>query len=75
MPINDPKRNTPVEEGRKNDPNLRDESAIQPGINTVSSSDYDEENENLTETSADNFRPEEESDKYADPDFYDDNTN
>lgn len=51
----DPRRNEPTEEGRNNDPNFRDESAIQPGINTVSNSNYDNDNEELTKTAADNF--------------------
>lgn len=62
-------RNRPAEKGRRNDPDLRDESAIQPGVNTISSSETDEVNEDLTRTTSDNFRPEDESDKYADPDF------
>ena len=35
---NDP-RNRPADEGTGNDPNLRDESAAQPGVNTMSGSD------------------------------------
>jgi len=66
---NDLGRNRPAEAGRRNDPDLRDESAIQPGVNTISSSDTDEVNEDLTRTTSDNFRPEDSSDKYADPDF------
>lgn len=62
-------RNKPTEEGRNNDPNLRDESAAQPGINTVSNSDYDEDNEELTESAADDFREEDGSDAHADPSF------
>lgn len=54
----DPKRNEPAEKGRNDDPNLRDESAAQPGINTVSSSNYDDDNEKLTKTAADSFRTE-----------------
>jgi hypothetical protein len=46
----DPKRNKPADEGRNNDPELRDRSNIKPGVSTISSSDSDEENENLTET-------------------------
>jgi hypothetical protein len=67
----DVKRNRPAEDGRRNDPDLRDESAIQPGVQTISSSETDDHNANITKTSADNFRPEEESDKFADPDFDD----
>ncbi|HWI92265.1 MAG TPA: hypothetical protein VNT20_13370 [Flavisolibacter sp.] len=62
-------RNQPTEEGRNNDPNLRDESAAQPGINTVSNSDYDEDNEKLTKTAADDFRTKDDSDSHADPSF------
>ena len=51
----DPKRNTPTEKGRDNDPNLRDETAIQPGVSTVSNSDYDNDNDELTRTAADDF--------------------
>jgi hypothetical protein len=47
---NDPKRNKPADEGRNNDPDLRDRSNIRPGVSTTSSSDSDEENEKLTET-------------------------
>ena len=46
---NEPVRNRPADEGRDHDPNLRDESAAQPGVSTVSSSDTDEANEELTE--------------------------
>ena len=65
----DPRRNKPADEGRDNDPNVRDESAFQPGMNTVSSSDYDEENEELTKTAADDFREDVDEDKNADPAF------
>ena len=61
---NDPRRNLPAEEGRNNDPNVRDDSAIKPGINTVSDSSSDEDDEQLTETAADNFR-EDKKDKNA----------
>ena len=47
MEATDPRRNMPTEKGRNNDPNLRDESAIQPGINTISNSDYDKPTKNL----------------------------
>jgi hypothetical protein len=52
MNITDPGRNRPADEGRDNDPNLRDESALQPGINTVSSSESDDQNDELTEVTA-----------------------
>ena len=47
---NDLNRNIPTEEGRKNDPVIRDDSAIQPGVQTISNSDYDENNQQLTDT-------------------------
>lgn len=66
----EPRRNVPTEKGRDNDPNLRDESAIQPGTNTISNSDYDDDNENLTETAADDFREDEnKEDGRPDPSF------
>ena len=66
----DIQRNIPSDEGRKNDPHIRDESAAQPGINTVSSAPNDAANQNTTETASDNFRTEEwNSDAKADPSF------
>jgi hypothetical protein len=65
----DPRRNVPTEKGRDNDPNLRDETAIQPGISTVSNSDYDDDNEELTETAADDFREVDKGDSKPDPSF------
>lgn len=66
----DIKRNAPAEEGRKNDPHVRDESAAQPGINTVSSGPNDEANEHLTKTGSDNFQTGKwHSDAAADPSF------
>jgi cell division protein FtsX len=62
-------RNRPAEDGRKNDPDLRDESAAQPGVQTMSSSNTDEANQDLTETARDSFR-ENNRDKNADPDLY-----
>lgn len=53
-----PDRNLPADEGRKNDPFRREESAQQPGVNTYSSSDTDDVNQHLTETASDNFRTE-----------------
>ncbi|HVG39966.1 MAG TPA: hypothetical protein VM888_00045 [Chitinophagaceae bacterium] len=50
-----PKRNEPTEKGRNNDPNIRDDSGIQPGIQTNSKSDYDETNEHRTNSSSGNF--------------------
>lgn len=69
MNTQDPRRNVPTEKGRDNDPNLRDESAIQPGITTVSDSEYDDNNEELTETAADDFREESSEDSKPDPSF------
>lgn len=54
----DIKHNRPADGGRRNDPHTRDESAIQPGTNTISSSETDEVNQHLTRTASDNFRSE-----------------
>jgi hypothetical protein len=54
----DIKRNIPSDEGRRNDPHIRDESAQQPGVNTLSSSDFDDENQRTTKTASDSFRTE-----------------
>ncbi len=51
----DKNRNRPSESGMDNDPGLRDDSAIQPGISTISSSDSDEADDNLTKTTSDDF--------------------
>lgn len=64
----DIERNTPADEGRGNDPQIRDESAIQPGTNTISSSDTDDVNQHLTHTASDDFRPGRRDPK-ADPAF------
>lgn len=61
-------RNRPTEEGRRNDPNLRDEDARQ-GANTMSTSDTDNAKENLTRTTSDNFREDREGDEKADKRF------
>ena len=68
MSNTDPTRNRPADEGRRNDPDVRDESAIQPGVNTVSSS-TDSGNKELTKTAAGDFRTNDEGDKNADPAF------
>lgn len=47
------KRNRPAEEGRANDPDIRDESAIQPGVNTISESSTDDANQHLTRSALD----------------------
>jgi len=65
----DPKRNIPTEKGKDNDPNVRDETAIQPGVSTISNSQYDDSNNKLTKTAADDFRDKDESDVHADPSF------
>ena len=44
---NDPGRNRTSEEGIGNDPALRDDSAAQPGISTVSDSETDSQNEDV----------------------------
>ncbi len=54
------KRNHPSEHGEDSDPNLRDDSALQPGISSIKSNDYNKANNQLTETASDDF---------ADPDF------
>lgn len=64
----DPKRQVPTEKGEHNDPNLRDESAPQPGIGTISNSNYDDDNQELTETAKDDFR-EDDNDPNADKSF------
>jgi len=69
MNTNDPHRNEPAEKGGKNDPNVRDESAAQPGISTVSNSDYDDDNQQLTETAKDDFRTTDHKDPNADKRF------
>ena len=65
----DPKRNVPAEEGRKNDPHVRDEDARQPGVNTLSSAPNDEANQHLTRTASDNFREDGDGDEKADKKF------
>lgn len=66
MNTTNPRRDQSAEDGGKNDPDLRDRSAIQPGINTVSDNDYEEANEKLTKTAADDFRTEDDYDPNAD---------
>lgn len=51
-------RNMPADEGRRNDPDRREESGQQPGASTYSSSDTDGHNQNLTRTASDGFREE-----------------
>ena len=49
-------RNTPSEEGRDNDTYIRDETAIQPGTETISSSSTDGVNQRPTKTAADGLK-------------------
>ncbi|HEX6333195.1 MAG TPA: hypothetical protein VFZ78_03150 [Flavisolibacter sp.] len=63
-------RNQPAEKGPGNDPNLRDQTASQPGAQTISSSETDESNEQLTRTASENFR-ETTKDEHADAVFDD----
>lgn len=50
---NDPLRNRPSGEGRDNDPNIRDESATQPGTSTISQSGTDDLNNRVTGSAMD----------------------
>lgn len=65
----DPKRNRPSGEGERNDPNIRDESGVQPGVSTLSTSDNDDVNQQLTRTASDDFREDGEGDDKADKRF------
>jgi hypothetical protein len=65
----DPKRNIPADEGRRNDPHVRDEDAQQSGVNTMSSTDNDDVNQHLTRTAKDDFREISEGDNRADKKF------
>jgi len=64
----DPGRNRPAEKGKDHDPDLRDDSAIQPGVSTISTSDSDKQDESKTQTGKDSFRTAAD-DPYADRDF------
>ena len=65
-------RNHPTEEGRRNDPGMRDDSAIQPGVQTVSDSSYDDNNQNTTASSmTDGTISEFDTDENADATFDD----
>ena len=66
-----PNRNRPAEKGENNDPNLRDEDAIQPGLNTISSTKNDDVNQHLTKTASDDFREDNTGDEKADKTFDD----
>lgn len=47
------KRNRSSDEGRDNDPDIRDESALQPGISTISESGNDDANQHVTRSAMD----------------------
>ena len=65
-------RNRPTEEGRRNDPEVRDDSAIQPGVQTISDSSYDDNNQNTTSSSmTDGTISEFDTEDNADPAFDD----
>ena len=51
-------RNRPAEQGKNDDPELRDRSGIQPGTGTISRSDSDPDNENRTKTGISQDHPE-----------------
>jgi hypothetical protein len=52
----EPQRNKTADQGKNNDPGLRDQSQQQPGVQTRSSNDSDESDQRLTKTASDNFR-------------------
>ena len=58
-------RNEAADKGQNHDPALRDDSAIQPGVQTISNGNKDEANEQLTRTNSEI----KDSDKNADPRF------
>lgn len=63
-------RNRPTEEGRRNDPDIRDDSAIQPGVQTVSDSKYDDDNQSITSSAMGSSTiSEADTDNNADPTF------
>jgi len=62
-------RNQPSEEGRDNDPQVRDESAAQPGVNTMSRSSTDRANEGLTKTTVEGDSVEDHGDQKRDARF------
>lgn len=65
----DPQRNVPAEEGRNSNHNYHDRSAIQPGVSTISTSDYADDNQKITKTAADDFREKVDDDPNADRSF------
>jgi hypothetical protein len=70
--LNDPGRNRPSSEGESNDPNLRDASAAQPGVSTMSNSDTDNLNEETTQSVSDDPDTSDFDDELDDKDFEDD---
>jgi hypothetical protein len=70
--LNDPGRNRPSSEGESNDPNLRDASAAQPGVSTISSSDTDYLNQETTQSVSDDPDTSDFDDELDDKDFEDD---
>ena len=70
--LNDPGRNRPSSEGESNDPNLRDESAAQPGVSTMSSSDTDYLNQETTQSVSDDPDTSDFDDELDDKDFEED---
>jgi hypothetical protein len=69
MNTNNPSGNKSAEKGKNNDPELRDNSAIQPGVSTISKSKTDPDNAKVSRTAADSFHEDEEGDQDADKRF------
>lgn len=65
---NEMDRNRPSDKGSRKDPNIRDESAIQPGVSTISKSTSDDTNEDVTHSGMDNLGANV-PDDHADPAF------
>jgi hypothetical protein len=66
----DIKRNRPSNVGHDNDPNIRDESATQPGTSTISQSGTDDTNNRITSSAMDDAETTEfDMEKNADPTF------
>lgn len=65
----EPLRNQPAKEGKRHDPEVRDDYAVQPGVQTVSGSPYDKDNQQLSETAKDDFREDVKKDPNADQRF------
>lgn len=62
-------KNKEFERNRSAENDIRDESADQPGVSTISNSNTDEANQHLTKTSEDSFRTEESDTNGADPSY------